>query len=408
MATAAMTAPRGDVWIIGMISAAHGLSHFLQLVVPPLFPLLVVEFDVSYAALGLLVTVFYAVSGVSQTAAGFLVDRFGARTILLGGVALFGGAIAAMGLTPSFWGLVPLAALAGIGNSVFHPADFAVLNARVAKSRLGRAYGAHLIAGNIGWMLAPIASVGLAEIVGWRVALLVLGGVGLASAAWLASSRDLRGHAEQQEPGDEPAPPLGDSLRLLMALPILMCFAYFTLLSVSMVGLQTFSIPASMSLFGLSISAATAALSAYLVGGAAGILAGGVVADRTTQHHVVAVAGILLASASVAGIAGGAAPGWMLAPLLGAVGFFMGTSLPSRDMLVRQATPPGSSGRVYGFVYSGLDLGAALAPALIGWFLDRGEPRATYMIVLAALLLSIVTVLNMRRPAPARTAAPGE
>jgi FSR family fosmidomycin resistance protein-like MFS transporter len=388
---------RKDATVIGLVSTAHGLSHFFQLVLPPLFPLLVVSFDVTYQALGLLTTAFYAVSCVAQTAAGFLVDRIGPRRVLLGGLAVVAGATALMGLVPSFWVLVPLAMAAGLGNSVFHPADFAILNARVGGARLGRAYSVHGIAGNIGWALAPAASVGLSALIGWRYALVALGSVGLAAALVLAT----RGELQEPEPArgtHAAAAPvaLADTLRLFTATPILMCFAYFLLLAASMVGLQAFEIPATMMLYEASLAVATSALTGFLVGGSVGILAGGVIADRTTNHHVVAVSGILLGSFGVALLATGAVPVSLIVPILAGVGFCLGATLPSRDLIVKQITPRGASGKVYGFVYSGLDVGAALIPILFGWLLDRGEPRLVFLVVVGAMLLSVVTVFNMR------------
>ncbi|HEX6979365.1 MAG TPA: MFS transporter [Alphaproteobacteria bacterium] len=409
MASATTTLSRHDAWIIGLVSVAHGLSHFFQLVLPPLFPFLHKEFDVSYATLGLMMMVFYTVSGVAQTGAGFLVDRYGARRILLVGLALFALVVALIGLSPTFWLLFPLAALAGIGNSVFHPADFAILNASITKGWLGRAYGAHSIAGNIGWALAPIATVGLATTFGWRSALIILGCVGLAAVAFMALRIELTvAHRPARTDRSLGTPTIGESLRLFMALPILTCFAYFTLLAMSLVGLQTFAIPAMIKLYDTSLDVAATSLTGFLLGGSVGILVGSVLADRTNRHHLVAVVGILVAAIAVGIIATGAIPAIAVLAVISLAGFAMGITLPSRDMLVRQSTPAGASGKVYGFVYSGLDLGSALTPFLFGWLLDHNLPRALYLVVVGTLALSIVTVLNMRRPASALQPAPGD
>ncbi|HEX2115952.1 MAG TPA: MFS transporter, partial [Alphaproteobacteria bacterium] len=228
MAIAATAELRRDTWVIGLISTAHGFSHFFQLVLPPLFPLLKDVLGVSYQALGLLTMVFYATSCIAQPAAGFLVDRFGARYVLLAGLALFAGATALMGVVPSFALLFPLAALAGLGNSVFHPADFAILNAQIGDKRLGRAYSFHAIAGNIGWALAPVASVGLAAALGWRTALITMGAVGLALTAFLAMREELH-EQEHAARAREAQRGLGfaANVRTLLALAILTCFAYF-------------------------------------------------------------------------------------------------------------------------------------------------------------------------------------
>ena len=407
MAQAATAEFRRDAWVIGLVSTAHGFSHFFQLVLPPLFPLLKDVFDVSYQALGLLTMAFYAVSGVAQPAAGFLVDRFGARHVLLGGLALVAGATALMGLVPSFALLFPLAALAGLGNSVFHPSDFAILNAQVRGQRLGRAYSFHSIAGNIGWALAPVISVGLAAAVGWRAGLVAMGTIGLALAAYLALRNELheQEHTTRAREAQHGAG-LAANVRVLIALPILLCFAYFVLLSISMVGLQTFEIPATMMLYDVSMALATTALTTFLVGGSVGILAGGVIADRTTRHHRVAVTGLLLGAGGVALLASGHVPELLIVPLFALLGICLGATLPSRDLIVKQATPVGASGKVYGFVYSGLDVGAAAIPILFGWLLDQHMARWVYIAVIAAMLLSMLTVLNMQpRRQPALSAA---
>lgn len=403
MALAATADVRRDAWVIGLVSTAHGFSHFFQLVLPPLFPLLKDVFGVSYQALGLLTMVYYATSCIAQPAAGFFVDRFGARHVLLTGLVLTAGATALMAFVPSYALLFPLVVLAGIGNSVFHPADFAILNAQVGSGRLGRAYGLHGIAGNIGWALAPIVSVALAATLGWRTALVCMGAVGLALTAILALRSELHEQAPTKRAREaERAAGLAASLRVLIALPILMCFAYFALLAISMVGLQAFEIPATMMLYGTSLALATTALTTFLLAGSAGILVGGLIADRTTQHHRVAVTGLLLSASGVVILASGQVAEWLIVPTFAAIGVCLGATMPSRDLIVKQVTPPGASGKVYGFVYSGLDIGAAAIPLLFGWLLDHGQARWLYMAVAAAMLLSMLTVLNMR---PRRQAA---
>lgn len=397
MALAATAEFRRDAWVIGLVSTGHGFSHFFQLVLPPLFPLLKDVLDVSYQSLALLTMAYYATSGIAQPAAGFLVDRFGARHVLLGGLALAAGATAFMGMVPSFALLIPLVVLAGLGNSVFHPADFAILNAQVGGKRLGRAYSFHSIAGNIGWALAPVVSVGLAATVGWRAALVTMGVAGLGLAAFLALRDELheQAHATQAREAQRGAG-LAASVRVLLALPILTCFAFFMLLSIAMVGLQTFEIPTTIMLYDTSMTLATTALTAFLLAGSVGILVGGVIADRTTHHHRVAVSGLLLGAALLAVIATGQVPVWLIVPLFTLVGILLGATLPSRDLIVKEATPSGASGKVYGFVYSGLDVGAATIPIVFGWLLDHGQPRWVYFIVVAAMLLSVLTVLNLR------------
>jgi MFS transporter, FSR family, fosmidomycin resistance protein len=397
---------QSDARVISAVSIAHGLSHFFQLTLPPLFPVMKEEFGVGYAELGAVTGLFYAVSGVAQFAAGFVVDRFGAQRVLLAGLALLAGATVGVALAPSYWALLPLAVVAGLGNCVFHPADFAVLNARVDRTRMGRAYGAHGLAGNLGWVLAPIVGVALSKLVGWREAVAIMGMIGLIATAILYANRELiDDHRAERRKRDGAEPEVGATV--LLQRPIVMCFVYFTLLSTALVGLQAFSVPASMAMFGLSDTLAAKSLTLFLIGSSIGIIFGAVLADRTERHHVVAGAGLTAGAALILLALFEPVPAvYGLPVLMTLAGLCVGTTGPSRDSIVRRATPPGSSGRVYGFVYSGLDLGATLSPVLFGLLVDRGSPVIVYLIVVAALLLAVFSVLDIRRQVVRRTAVP--
>jgi MFS transporter, FSR family, fosmidomycin resistance protein len=387
---------RNDVRVIGLIASAHFFSHFFQLTLPPLFPLLKEIWGVPYVALGLAMSVFYGASGIGQPISGFLVDRLGAHRVLLGGMALFSASIALAGLVPTYWLLLPVALLAGLGNSVFHPADYSILNASVDPRRIGRGYSVHAISGNLGWAVAPSVVVGLTAQFGWRVALVVVGAAGLAVVSVLATQ--LRAFVGVR-PADQPKTTAGREVRLLLTAPILSAFAYFTLIATALIGLQTFGVTALMRVYDMPLSLATAALTAFLVGGAAGILAGGLLADRTPRHDIVAVAGLVTAAGFMVLLATGALAPSMLPIVLGITGFCHGATGPSRDMLVRAATPPGASGKVFGFVYSGLDLGSCLTPLAFGWLLDHGDPRMLFVAVGILMLCTIATVVQVRRSA---------
>ena len=397
---------RDDIRVIALIGGGHTVSHFLQLTLPPLFPVLRVELGVSWVALGLISSVFYAVSGIAQPVAGFLVDHFGARRVLLSGMVLFGAAIAATALAPTYWALLPIAGLAGLGNSVFHPADYSMLNTAVSARRIARAYSVHQISGNIGWVLAPLLVGTVTHVAGWRVALLTAGGVALAATLVIALQTAGLG------PRMPPLPRahgvgLRADLRMLMAVPILMAFGYFVLLTASTSGIQTFAVPALGAIYAAPLVLATGALTVYLVGNASGVLTGGFLADRATRHDLVAAGGVLCAAALTTLLASGTLPLGAVSAVMALTGFSMGVTAPSRDMLVRAATPRGSSGKVFGFVYSGLDVGSLIAPPIYGWFLDRGQPRAMFGVIAAVMLVMIATVVQVRRrvtrshPAPA-------
>jgi len=392
---------RSDVRVIGLIGVAHFFSHFFQLTLPPLFPLLKSVLGVPYVALGLAMSVFYAASGIGQTLSGFLVDRIGAHRVLLSGLALFASAIALAGSVSSYWMLLPVALLAGLGNSVFHPADYSILNASVDPRRIGRGYSVHAISGNLGWAVAPTVVFGLTAHFGWRAALVTVGSLGLAMVVVLATQRaafvqsryDTRGTGQVAE------------LRLLLSAPILSAFAYFAFIATALIGVQTFGVTGLMRIYDTPLALATGALTAFLLGSAAGILAGGFLADRTRRHDIVAVGGLVIAAGFMMLLATGALAPSLLPVILALTGLCHGATGPSRDMLVRAATPPGASGKVFGFVYSGLDLGSCLTPLAFGWLLDHGDPRMLFIAVAILMLMTIGTVVQVKRtaqqPAPA-------
>ncbi len=386
---------RADAKVIGVVGSAHALSHFFQLALPPLFPLLRADFGVSYATLGALVSVFYVASGICQFGAGFAVDRYGARPVLLGGLALLTVGTLLCGLVPAVGWLFPLVALMGFGNGVFHPADFAVLNASVSPRRLGHAYSTHGVGGSLGYALAPVVSFGLGSAFGWSIALLAMGAAGIVALGVLATQRDVlksRAHGAAV-----PTHTFANSVELFRQRPILLCFAYFCVLTIATIGIQTFLGTSLNAAYGIPLGLAASAITAYLLGGTTGILAGGFLAARTQHHDRVAATGLaagallmfLLASSPVAAQ-------WAI-PLLALTGFSIGSTGPSRDMIVRAATPPGASGRVYGFVYSGLDLGATLSPVAMGALIDHGHARGVAAAITVFLTIAIATVIQVRR-----------
>ncbi|MBI2203794.1 MAG: MFS transporter [Candidatus Rokubacteria bacterium] len=393
-----------DFRLIAVVGVAHFASHFFQLTLPPLFPLLRVEFGVGYAALGLVMSVFYGASAVGQSISGFLVDRIGARPVLLGGTAALAGGIILAGFAESMSALVAVALVAGLGNSVFHPADYALFNTAIGTGRLGRAYSAHALAGALGYAAAPATIVALAAGFGWRGAVI---GVGVTGLAWLAvlayQTRGLsalrRAEPTAQRTRDgAPASAAG----VLFTTPIVAAFAYFVLLTTATAGTQTFSVAAIVALYASPLGLATTALSGYLIGKAVGVLGGGFLADRTRRHDVVAIGGILAAATLVLVVASGGVPLAVVAAAMTLAGASLGVAQPSRDLLVRAVTPPGASGRVFGFAYSGMDIGSALTPVVFGWLLDHGQPRALFVVVATLMVMTIGTVVAVggeaRRP----------
>ncbi|MBI3706877.1 MAG: MFS transporter [Proteobacteria bacterium] len=408
MTTAVGTLGR-DVRVISLIGAAHSTSHFYQLVLPPIFPLLREAFGVGYTELGLIVTIFYATSGVMQMPAGFLVDRFGGRVVLSGGLALLGGTALLYGLAPNYWMMLPLAALAGIGNSVFHPADYSIIIGKVSRGRLGRAYSVHAVGGNIGWALAPTLMVLLSSAFNWRVAIMTVGAVGIAMAILVFSQPSLT-DADTRPTVAEPAQPplaLKDALAALLSRTILLCFAYQSLMAAALTGVQTYFPVILGDLHGTPLAIASTGLTVYLLGSAAGILFGGIMADRSDRHDrliafgLFATAGVIL---SLGYINYATAPFFMA---IGLAGFLQGTTSSSRDMVVRSVTPKGTAGRVFGFVYSGLDTGSALAALLFGALLDLHLSIVVIWAMVLFLVLAIWSIMAVRH-GTVRAAQPAE
>jgi len=404
MVEAALPAPQQVSYgrVLGAISAAHFVSHYVQLLLGPLLPFVRAEFDVSYTEIGFALAAFNLVSAVLQTPAGFLVDRFGARPVLLGGMSLMVAGTLLAALAPGAGWLFPFAALMGAGNGVFHPCDFAILNATVTPRRLGHAYSTHGVGGNLGYALAPIVSFGLGTAFGWRVALACMG---LGALAVLCALYTQRIHFNSHRAADARAHTLRGSVHLFLQPAILLCFGYFVFQTAAGVGLQTF-LPAGLNGgMGVPIVIATSAVTAYLLGGTAGIVAGGFLAVRTHRHDRVAAVGLLTGATLLAATAACLLPVAAIVTLVALVGFAIGATGPSRDLIVRNATPRGAAGRVYGFVYSGLDLGATLGPIAFGVMLDDGLGREMFFVVAILYVVAIATVVNVRRSSALPAAA---
>jgi MFS family permease len=381
---------KGDAAVIGLIGTGHATSHFLQLVVPPLFPFMREDLGMSWAALGFVMTLFYAVSAVLQPVAGFVVDRVGGRGVLLAGIALMGAGILVMGLAQGPWQLGAGAALAGLGNSVFHPADFAILNGRVSPSRLGHAFSTHGVAGSIGFAIAPVFSIAVASQYGWHGALAAAAGVAFLVLATLFLN------AGKFVIETRPKQTIATDVRVLFSGPILACFLFFTLHAAALTGLMSFGVSAMTSQFAVSAALASSAITAYMVGSGAGTLAGGFLLARAGRPQVVAGAGIATSAGVMLAIALGLVPGPLLPVALAISGLSIGLTYPSRDLIVRGATPPGATGKVYGFVYAGLDVGSLSTPVFYGWLMDRGSPEAVFYVIFGFAAAALATVLQLR------------
>ena len=390
-----------DLKIMGLVGSAHAASHFFHLILPPLFPILKTDFGVSYVELGLLTTFFYGASGVAQTIAGFLVDRFGARKVLLCGLTLLSLSVIGYGFSSSFWQLLLLSITAGLGNSVFHPADLSILTTKISPKRLGKAYAVHAFSGNVGWALAPIFVVTIASFWDWRAATMTAGVIGLIIVCIFFLSNDLLtdGGLKDQKLNTIPKGNLSSKwggAETFFSATIMSCFFFFTFLAAALIGVQTFGVSALQSLYELDLTNATTALTAFLIGSALGILVGGIIADKISRHETAAMLGVALASVILIIIGSKLISPYFVILALALAGFFSGTTAPSRDMLIRKVTPNGASGRIFGFVYSGLDLGSSAMPLLAGALLDSRKPHMIFYVCALMLIIAILTIRKLR------------
>jgi FSR family fosmidomycin resistance protein-like MFS transporter len=394
---------RQDAAVIAFVAVAHGTSHFFQLMLPPLFPWLMHDFSLSYTQVGLLTTTFFVISGIGQALAGFAVDRAGAFRVLLFGVTALVLSALVLSLASSYSMLLATAALAGTGNSIFHPADFTILNHRVGQARLGHAFSMHGLGGNLGWAIGPVVMAGLASVFGWHTAGLAAAaiGIGVLAALWL-NRRTLQDPMEEVSPATHAdlgaAAVVPGYFAFLSSAPVWLSFAFFLVTTMAFGILQNYA-PAILShVYGVSLVLANGGLTAYLLGSGAGMIGGGFVAERGDRLVAAALAFAALMSAV---LASGTMPPLALWPLMAAMGFGVGMAGPGRDLLVRRAATSrfgrGSFGRVYGFVYSGLDSGQALAPVLFGPLLDAGHFRQALFAVALLQGSGLVFALNVGR-----------
>ena len=408
---------RQDAQIIGLVGLAHLISHFSQLLLAPLFPWLKDAFDASYAELGLLMSIFFVVSCVVQAGSGFVVDRFGPRPVLFAGLSLLGAAAFGFAVSHSYAMLAAFSVLAGAGNGVFHPVDFTLLNRKVHPSRLGHAFSVHGITGSLGWALAPAMLVPLAIAFGWRVALMWAGALAFTVLAvlWLNRERLVLDSALDGAPAAKPAgamparvastvvavqPAVEGSLAFLKLPAVWMCFAFFFFYAMALSGVQAFAPEAARLLHNVPVHAAALCLTIYMVCSAAGMVVGGfLAADPARCERIIGVGfGVAALVALTLGFAD--VPPMMVPVLFGVMGFGAGIAGPSRDLIVKRAAPSNATGRVYGVVYSGLDIGQAVAPLLFGTLMDLHRPEQVWLgiaVVQGVLILSAFNVRKARR-----------
>ena len=374
-----------------LLGNGHFLSHFYSLCLPPLFLAWQTAFQVSFAELGLAVALMSGASAILQTPVGFLVDRYGARPFLIGGALLMSFCITAMGFATSFWQILLLAPLSGIGNSVFHPCDYAILSGSVDKDRMGSAFALHTFSGNLGFAAAPPIMAALAVTIGWRASLIMVGLLGVPVAVSIILQSSILKDQVRHEPAH--AGPALSGRELLMSRTMLLFFAFFLLGSMAGAGVQSWLITILHTVKGLTLEIASTTLTGYMIGSTIGVFVGGWFAD-TYKRHVLAFAVILTIASAALTLAVNWAPvsALLVIALMFASGLALGASRTPRDVMLKDAAPPGQIGKVFGFVSAGLPLGSAVTPVPFGFLIDRGHPELILVFVAVLLLASLLCV----------------
>ncbi|MBU3554113.1 MFS transporter [Polynucleobacter sp. UB-Piko-W3] len=402
--TVALTSRRAsDVRVIGLISLAHGSSHFFHLILPPMFPWLKDAFALSYAELGLLMSVFFVVSCIAQAASGFLVDRIGARPVLFGGIGLFVLAALVYSQSNGYAMLLAGAVIAGCGNGIFHPVDYTLINHKVSPPNLPYAYSMHGVAGYLGWAAAPAFMVAVAQFSDWRIAFLAAAflEVSILVILWLNKNYLLDNVQERHEnthasnhasnPGFTQESPFA----FLKLTAVWLCWIFFFFSMASTSSLQSFAPSALFNIYEVPLDVGSYYITLLALGSAAGVLFGGYLAAKLQAPELIVTSCLSVTIVMSLLLGMGFIPVGLIPFLFIGLGFGYGLVAPSRDLLVKTVTPKGVAGRVYGIVYSGIDLGAAVGPFIFGLFMDAGLPKALFLGIVLFQLMIIPTVFKV-------------
>ncbi len=391
-----------DFKVITLIGVSHYLSHVYHLALPALFPLIHRAEGISYIDLGLLTSVFFLTSGLCQTPAGFLVDKIGARPSLFAGMALLAGSTTLFALTSYYPLMLFLAFLGGLGNSVFHPADYSLLNGSISKARIGRGYGIHGFGGFAGYATTPFCVFALGNIIGWQKTMLLVGCLGLCVlAVMIAARRDLRDSG--RDVGMLPQA-FKDDINVLLQPAAIFSFIFFAFMAMGSVGLMAFGASALIQIFGFTGEVANSVITLQLTGSLLGILTGGWVADKIAQRHDIATAAVVTLGVAFLLCVPAFQPGSyiVLVALMMCYGALYGMANPLRDMVIRSFAPTGSAGKVFGFTYSGMDFGSAVSAVLFGFLLENHHPEMVFVLVGVFMMIGVGAVLIAKATSPSK------
>ena len=387
-----------DVRVISFVGAAHFMSHVYVIMLPPLFIFARAEYGVSFAELGFAMAVSGFLSATLQTPAGFIVDRIGSGTLLIAGLVLSGTGCAIIGLVPAYWGLILGFACLGLANTVYHPADYAILSHGVSAPRMAQAYSIHTFLGMAGQALTPIFMLAMANLWGWHSGFLSIAVVTYVVALVLLLQKgvlsDRRGGAQPKEGAAPKAAPGG--WKLLLSGPIFRSFVFFAFLTMTGNALSNFSIVGLGALHGTPLAQANIALTAFLIFNALGVLSGGIIADHFKNPMRIVTLGLAASGVAILVLAFIGFGAVSLLAMMALIGLLNGMIMPSRDLIVRAVTPPGSFGLVFGFVSTGFSVSAVIAPPLYGWLMDQGEPRLIFICAAAFTALSLLMANTAR------------
>jgi FSR family fosmidomycin resistance protein-like MFS transporter len=401
--TVALSRRASDVRVIGLISLAHGSSHFFHLVLPPMFPWLKDAFALSYAELGLLMSVFFVVSCIAQAASGFLVDRIGARPVLFSGIALLILAALTYSQSNGYSMLILGAVIAGCGNGIFHPVDYTLINHKVSPPNLPYAYSMHGVTGYLGWAAAPAFMVAIAQFSDWRIAFLCAALLEACILVFLWLNRsylvdDVKERHENTQASTQttsPGAPSESAFAFLKLTAVWLCWIFFFFSMASTSSLQSFAPSALFSIYQVPLDVGSYYITLLALGSAGGVLFGGYLAAKLQAPERIVSSCLSVTIVMCLLLGTGFIPVALIPFLFIGLGFGYGVVAPSRDLLVKTVTPKGVAGRVYGIVYSGIDLGAAVGPFIFGFFMDAGLPKALFLGIVVFQLMIIPTVFKV-------------
>lgn len=394
----------GEIRILGLIGTGHFMSHFYNLTLPLLITFLAVDYGFNPAQLGVFIAAFSTSAAAAQLPVGFLVDKIGAHAILFSGLTLEALSIGGMAFANSYSMLVMCAVSAGLGHSVFHPADYAIMNSSIDESRIGRAFSMHTVTGTAGSALAPVMITFLAALWDWRIALIAVSGFGLLTALAVASQAHiLKEHVARKKKSEKalkrrPLRSAKANLRLLMTPSVLMLFTFFLVTTMVTSGIQAFSIFTLIELHSVSKTTASMALTAFLIASAFGVIAGGWIADKTPRHSVIATIAFLTTAVALVVIGEINIPVFALLAVFAGIGILQGLVKPARDMMVRAAMPPGTAGTIFAFMSTGRLIGSAITPIIVGLLITNGMTDKVFMMLAVFSVIGLATLLMPRKP----------